>query len=215
MSPTMERPATVALPDLEGRKGWVLDALFRAGSSPDFGGAVIAPPHPLYGGSMDSPVVSEIAFACEKAGIASLRFDWRGVGASAGQPSGDLADAREDYDAALDFLEESVSPPVVAAGYSYGGATAAIAGARTTVRRLLLVAPPPAMMQSELVRDFKGKVFIAVGENDAISAPSELAAMSKDLDHATFELLDDTDHFFMTGPGLKDLGQKAALWLEG
>jgi hypothetical protein len=211
----MERPATVALPDREGRAGWALDALFRAGLSADLGGAVIAPPHPLYGGSMDSPVVSEIAFACERAGIASLRFDWRGVGASAGEPSGEVADAREDYDAALDFLEDSVSPPLVAAGYSYGGATAALAGARTTVRRLLLVAPPPAMMESSLVRDFKGKVFIAVGENDAISSPAELEAMARDLDHVTFDVLDATDHFFMMGPGLEDLGQKAAVWLGG
>ena len=42
---------------------------------------------------MQSPVVNEIAYACQKAGIASLRFDWRGVGASAGEPSGSAGDA--------------------------------------------------------------------------------------------------------------------------
>jgi len=211
----MERPATIALPDHPGREGWALDALYRAGHGPETGGAVVAPPHPLYGGSMHSPVVSEIAFACEKAGIASLRFDWRGVGASAGQPSGEPVDAREDYDAALDFLEESVSPPLVAAGYSYGGATAAAVASRTTVRRLLLVAPPPAMMEADWIRDFKGRVFIAVGENDGISPARELHEIAKDLDHVTFELLDDTDHFFMQGPGLGTLGRLAAKWLEG
>lgn len=214
MSPRTERPATISLPAREGRDAWVLDAWYRAGFGPETGGAVIAPPHPLYGGSMDSPVVSEVAFACEKLGLASLRFDWRGVGASAGVPSGSSEDALEDYSAALDFLEESVSPPLVAAGYSFGGATAAVAGARTTVRRLVLVAPPPAMLDASAILDFKGEVFVAVGEHDEVSPARELEAMVDGLDHVTFEVLDDTDHFFVTGPGLKLVGQKVAAWLD-
>lgn len=192
----------------------MLDALYRAGFGPETGGAVIAPPHPLYGGSMDSPVVTEVARACETAGLASLRFDWRGVGASAGTPSESSDDAVEDYSAALDFLEESVAPPLVAAGYSFGAATAAVAGARTTVRRLVLVAPPPAMLAASALDDFEGKIFIAVGEQDVISPARELASMIDGLDNVTFETLDDTDHFFMTGPGLQEVGQKVAAWLE-
>ncbi len=215
MAQRMERPATIALADREGREGWVLDALYRAGHGPETGGAVIAPPHPLYGGSRDSPVVSEIAYACEKVGLASLRFNWRGVGASAGEASGSFEDAVEDYTAALDFLEESVSPPLVAAGYSFGGATAAVAGARTTVRRLVFIAPPPAMLERAVVADFKGKVFIAVGDQDTISPASELAVLVEGLDHVTFETLDDTDHFFMFGTGLADVNRKLSAWLEG
>jgi len=215
MSSLMERPATIAMPGQKGRDGWALDALYRAGFDSESGGAVIAPPHPLYGGSMDSPVVTELAFACEKVGLASLRFDWRGVGASAGAPSGSPDDALEDYSAALDFLEASVSAPLVAAGYACGAATAAAAGARTTVRRLVLVAPPPAMLDASVLVDFKGKIFIGVGEQDAISSAVELASMVDGLDHVTFETLDDTDHFFMTGSGLRQIGQRVGAWLEG
>lgn len=215
MAPRMERPATIALPECEGRTGWALDALFRAGEAPDSGGAVIAPPHPLYGGSMESPVVSEVAFACEKAGIASLRFDWRGVGASAGAPSGSPDDAFEDYSAALEFLEASVSPPLVAAGYSFGAATAVRAGARATVRRWILVSPPPAMLDRAAIADLKGKVLIAVGEHDSIAPARELESLVEGLDHVRFEVLDDTDHFFATGPGLADVGRRVASWLTG
>ena len=43
-----------------------------AGETPENGDSVIAPPHPLDGGSMGSPVVPEIAWACAQADLASL-----------------------------------------------------------------------------------------------------------------------------------------------
>ena len=214
MANRMERPATIALADRNDRVGWVLEALYRVGLGTETGGAVIAPPHPLYGGSMDSPIVNEIAFACEKAGIASLRFNWRGIGASAGEASGAPADACEDYCAALDFLEESVSPPLVAAGYSFGGITAVVAADRTTVRRLALVAPPPSMLDRSRLESFKGKVFIAVGDDDTLAPARELEEIASGLDRVNFEVLDKTDHYFVTGPGLKDLCSRLTNWLE-
>ena len=85
-----------------------LEGIYLAGDGPDAGGAVIAAPHPLYGGSMESPVVNEIAYACGRAGLASLCFNWRGVGASAGEPSGEAADADADYAAAALHLARTV-----------------------------------------------------------------------------------------------------------
>lgn len=210
----MEQAATIALPDTETRKGWVLDGLFRMGQGKEAGGAVIAAPHPQFGGSMESPVVGEVDFACEKAGIAGLRFNWRGVGASAGQVSGEFTDAVEDYTAALDFLEDSVSPPLVAAGYSFGAATALIASERATVNRLVLVAPPPSMLDAERLADFNGKIFIAVGESDALASATELEKIAAGLERAECHVFEDTDHFFMTGPGLKLLRAKLTEWLE-
>ena len=210
----MEQAATIALPDTDDRKGWALDALFRKGQDKDMGGAVIAAPHPLYGGNMESPVVGEIDFACEKAGIAGLRFNWRGVGASAGKPSGEITDALEDYNAALDFLEDSVTPPLLAAGYSFGAATAILAAQRTTVRRLALVAPPPVMLDTDRLANFKGKIFIAVGDNDALASASDLEKIVEGLPSVEFHVLEDTDHFFMNGPGLKLLRARLTGWLE-
>lgn len=210
----MELPATIALPDAGDRMGWVLDGLFRKGTDADDGGAVIAAPHPQYGGSMDSPVVSEMDFACDKAGIAGLRFNWRGVGGSAGQPSGSFEDALEDYNAAIDFLEDSVTPPIVAAGYSFGAATAALASTRPTVRKLVLVAPPPTMLDVSVLTSFKGRIFIAVGESDSLASASELEKIAAGLDNAEFHLLEETDHFFMQGPGLRVLRERLTGWLE-
>ena len=47
--------------------------------------AVLCHPHPLYGGSMHDAVLSVAAECAAHAGLSSLRFNFRGVGASAGQ----------------------------------------------------------------------------------------------------------------------------------
>jgi hypothetical protein len=206
-----ERAVTIPLPGGEGR---ALDALYVAPDPAleEPGGAVIAPPHPLYGGSMDSPVVNELSYAFAKAGLATLRFDWRGVGASAGRPSGELAHAREDYAAALAQLGESVSGRLVAAGYSFGAAAAALA-ADPRVRTLLLVAPPPALLDEGALAARLLDVWIVTGEHDAIAPAGPLRALAEKLPRGRFALVDEADHFFAAG--LADLGKVVTRWLGG
>ena len=86
--------------------GLVLEGVWQKGEGR---GAVIAPPHPEYGGSLESPVVSEVAYALYKAGVASLRFNWRGVGASQGAISGDAAAADDPYAYAIALLRHAAS----------------------------------------------------------------------------------------------------------
>jgi alpha/beta superfamily hydrolase len=139
-----ERMVTIARRDAEAE---TLEGVFAGGAAGETRGVVLAPPHPLYGGSLESPVLSELAWAAARAGLVSLRFNWRGVGASAGAPSGDGSDADADYRSALDHLAETVGGPLVAGGYSFGSAAAVrAAAAEPRVERLLLVAPPPALV---------------------------------------------------------------------
>lgn len=209
-----ERPATIALAGAEGERGLALDGIYVPGAGPDTeaGGGVIAPPHPLYGGSMEHPVVTELAHACERVGLASLRFNWRGVGASGGDQSGESDDAHADYRAALSFLEETVPGVIVACGYSYGAATAvAVSLSAPRVRRLLLVAPPMAMLDLDALTQFSGKVLIAVGERDTLASAPELERLAERLEKATFAGFSDADHFFQTSLG--ELGRAAYEWL--
>ena len=74
----MEERVTVEVeggPRLEARLGLV---------DPGRGGLVLCHPHPLYGGDMDNPVVVRAAEVAREAGLATLRFNFRGVGASEG-----------------------------------------------------------------------------------------------------------------------------------
>jgi alpha/beta superfamily hydrolase len=189
-----------------------LEGIFIAGVDDDAVGIVIAAPHPLYGGSMEVPMVTEIAYAARTAGLASLRFNWRGVGASAGAASGDAAEADADYCAALRHLMETVPGAGVAAGYSFGAASAArVAPGEPRVRRLLLVAPPPSMIDVASLAEFAGSVLLIAGADDSLAPAAELERIAADFPRATFTAIPRADHFFSAG--LADVGRITAEWL--
>jgi alpha/beta superfamily hydrolase len=198
-------------------EGLVLEGLHLCAGEAEGGdrpGAVIAPPHPLYGGSMESPVVTELADACERSAIESLRFNWRGMGASAGQVNGDIDSGIADYAAALDWIEESVGGPITACGYSFGAAVAVrAAAARPRVRRLLLVSPPPSMLERALVADFHGSLLVTVGDRDDFAPVAELEKVVADLPGAVLEVIPEADHFLMNALG--EVGRAARSFLGG
>lgn len=215
----VEKMVAIPLGDAEGGSaGLALDGIWldvpadEGTRAEARGGAVVAPPHPLYGGRMDHPVVAELALACEKAEIASLRFDWRGVGASGGEASGDPAAALADYRAALHHLEQSCDAPLVGCGYSFGAAAAVSAAAHhPRVRRLVLVAPPPSLLEREALAAFRGTALVLVGANDALARPDALEAIARELGHVRLERIAEADHFFAAG--LADVGRRAAAFL--
>src|SRR5438874_12204216 len=96
-----------------------LEARLAVPASPG-GGVVICHPHPLYGGDMDNPVVVRAQEVCAGLGLATLRFNFRGVGASGGVHAGGVGE-QDDASAALDTLAKSIAGGVLAiAGYSFG-----------------------------------------------------------------------------------------------
>jgi alpha/beta superfamily hydrolase len=216
MSPRpFERPATIGLPEPSGLPpGSSLEGLWLPprGEEGGRGGAVVAPPHPLMGGSMDSPVTTEVALAASDAGYAALRFNYRGVGASAGTPSGEAEDADADYRAALEFMEESVEGALLACGYSWGALAASRMCVRATrVRKLVLVAPPPGMLDVEplIARDMP--MLVIAGDQDNFVPIDELKAKLEPMKQAELIVLEGVDHFFMAGLG--EIGREARRWL--
>ena len=106
--------------------------------------AVVCHPHPQHGGTMDNKVVQTLARAFVQLGYAALRFNFRGVGASAGS----WAQGPGEIDDALAVVDRQRAPgqPLVLAGFSFGAYVASHVAARlaeagTPAERLVLVGP--------------------------------------------------------------------------
>jgi alpha/beta superfamily hydrolase len=103
--------------------------------------AVIAHPHPLYGGTMDNKVVTTLARAFVESGAATFRFNFRGVGASEGTHD----EGRGETEDMLRVIEHARSTtgelPLAHAGVYFGGAIAVRASDRADFAQLVLVAP--------------------------------------------------------------------------
>ena len=101
---------------LQGEAG-LIEALRDEPEGAPCGVAVVAHPHPLFGGTMDNKVVQTLARAFVQCGWSVVRFNFRGVGASAGAHDAGVGEAR-------DFLRvvEQVAPsgPLAVAGFSFG-----------------------------------------------------------------------------------------------
>jgi len=165
--------------------------------------AVVAPPHPLYGGHLANPVVAALCEGLARRGIGTLAFNWRGVGSSGGRPSGDPAVAVTDYEAALAYVKGLTPHPrsCLAAGYSFGAATAlAVAASDSSIREVLVVAPPVMMLprRISLAAD-PCRVTVIAASDDEFAPLEELRAAFASLVGARVIAVPGTDHFFSTG----------------
>jgi len=115
---------------LQGPAG-VLEALLDLPAVQPHGTAVIAHPHPLFGGTMHNKVVQTLARAFVQCGWAALRFNFRGVEQSAGiydEGRGEL----EDLLAVVEHTSQS--GPLALAGFSFGAFVTSHAAAALVAR---------------------------------------------------------------------------------
>jgi alpha/beta superfamily hydrolase len=103
--------------------------------------AVIAHPHPLYGGTMDNKVVTTLERAFRELGAATFRFNFRGVGGSTGLHDEGNGEAEDMLRVAGHARALAPGVPLWLAGFSFGGAVATRASLRVEFARLVLVAP--------------------------------------------------------------------------
>jgi alpha/beta superfamily hydrolase len=98
----------------------VLEALLDRPAGEPVAAAVFAHPHPMYGGTMHTKAVYQASKALARIGVAVLRFNFRGVGRSAGAFDGGIGEM-DDYRSALDFMAARFpARPLWAAGFSFG-----------------------------------------------------------------------------------------------
>ncbi len=96
-----------------------LEAILKEPNGAPVGAALVCHPHPLGGGTMHNKVVFRAAAGLVDAGLVTMRFNFRGVGASDGVHDGkaEVEDVRD----ALDYLSaEYPGLPITLAGFSFG-----------------------------------------------------------------------------------------------
>jgi alpha/beta superfamily hydrolase len=130
---------------------------------------VFAHPLPTHGGTMHTKVVYQAAKALARIGCAVLRFNFRGVGLSAGtwdEGRGEM----DDYRAAVDFMAaQHPGLDLWAAGFSFGSYVATTVGADDDrVCALIAIAPPVHTYEFASVKLSAKPKFIVHGERDEL-----------------------------------------------
>jgi alpha/beta superfamily hydrolase len=189
----------VVIDQPSGERGVTADGLIDAGgANAPRAAVVLAHPHPQMGGSMHTKALFHAAKALARTGCVVLRFNFRGVGRSAGawdEGNGEQADAA----AALAFMHERYPElPVWAGGMSFGSWIGMTVGARDpNVSALIGISVPIGRYDFSSVRDSQKAKFFVHGERDEITAVKEIrqfyagAAEPKEL-----VIIDAADHLF-------------------
>jgi len=102
--------------------------------------ALVAHPHPLYGGSLDNKVAQTVARAFVELGCIAVRTNFRGVGETAGTHDHGVGEADDLIAVVAQMRERFGSLPLMLAGYSFGAYVQTRVAAREAPAWLVLVA---------------------------------------------------------------------------
>ena len=179
---------------------------------------VFAHPHPQFGGTMHTKAVYQGAKGLARIGCAVLRFNFRGVGRSAGTFSGGAGEM-SDFGAAVDYMSARYpGQRVWTAGFSFGSWVALESGAADErVTALIGISPPVATSVSGQEYTFEGtlastkpKFFVQGEADDVCPLEAMWAFYGKLQEPKELVVIDGADHLFdgktqEVGEALEDL----------
>ncbi len=174
-----------------------MECLLDLPDTPPRGIALVAHPHPLYGGTMDNKVVVTLARTFLALGYATARFNFRGVGASAGEHD----EGRGEVDDMLIMLEhmQATYPdlPVALSGFSFGTVVQArlqqrLAAGGRPAERLVLVGTAAGKWD---VPDVPADTILIHGEVDDTITLTQVLDWARPQDLPVI-VIPGADHFF-------------------
>lgn len=197
-SPTTPFPAASGELVLHGPAGAIeaIAGLPDAADARD-GVAIICHPHPLHGGTMHNKVVTMLERALRELGLATIRFNFRGVGASDGAHDDGLGETLDLI--AIGEWVHAVRPGAALwlAGFSFGSFVAAKAARHLSPAQLVLVAPPVGKWPFAALPLPPCPWLVVQGEADDVVSPQAVFDWIAELaDPPTLVRMPDTDHFF-------------------
>lgn len=138
----LPRPGATLEGFIDGPAGRLQALLALPASGAVRGLCVVSHPHPLYGGAMTNKVVWTLASAASKAGLAALRYNFRGVGQSEGLYDNAIGETEDALAAAAWLQAHYPDAPLLLAGFSFGAYVSIKAANRLQPRALITIAPP-------------------------------------------------------------------------
>ena len=198
MEPSPTSARTVRSVDFQGPAGRIEGLWCDPGTG--LPAAVIAHPHPAYGGSMHSKVVHTVYRVLNERGHPTLRFNFRGVGRSQGQYSG-WNQEQDDFAAAAAYAREQTGRPKLwASGFSFGswiGLQWALLD--PGVERFIALGVPVENHAFDFFDRLPWPLGIVQGEKDQYGHPETLETYIerwKRLGPVTHRIVKGADHFF-------------------
>lgn len=160
-------------------------------------GVVITHPHPLYGGDMHNSVVETIMQAYRQKGFTTLRFNFRGVGASQGSYADGIGE-QADVRAALSHLTDLGITRLDLAGYSFGAwVNAHLMCQQDGIQAMVMVSPPVAFIGFDAIDAISCLKLVVSGSHDDIAPPHLITPLkAKWCPQARFEIIEEADHFY-------------------
>lgn len=192
-----------------------LEAIFKEPSGERKGIGLVCHPHPLGGGTMHNKVVFRAAAGLIDAGLATLRFNFRGVGASTGEHQ-EIEGGVEDVNDALNYLTgEYPEEDLTLAGFSFGSRTGMQVGSSDNrVDRLISIGTPVEKYRDyEFLTSVTKPILFVHGDKDEFCSVESLRSVTDQISHAEVVVFENCGHFF--DEHLNELRETVRKWVEG
>jgi uncharacterized protein len=175
-----------------------LEAILKEPANQGRGVGLVCHPHPLGGGTMHNKVVFRAAAGLIDAGLITLRFNFRGVGASTGVHD-EVEGGKEDVRAALDYLAaEYPGEYVTLAGFSFGSRTGMEVGmSDDRVKRLISIGTPVEKYRDyDFLTQIRKPILFVHGDKDEFCSVESLRSLTDRIPHAEVVIFENCGHFF-------------------
>jgi alpha/beta superfamily hydrolase len=177
-----------------------LEAILKEPKGEAKGVALVCHPHPLGGGTMHNKVVYRAAQGFLDAGLITLRFNFRGVGASTGQHDDGNGEKQDVLDA-LDYLTENYpNKQINFAGFSFGS----YVGTQTTMNdervvRMISIGTPVDKYDFSFLKNVRKPILFVHGDNDefgSVENLNEMVSMVSENTDTKLVVFQNCGHFF-------------------